>query len=315
MALVVAGTDARGLMYALLELAERLNVDGPSALSAVQNLLEFPDHAVRGLDRFIMGPLDEEWFDSDTFWDYYLTRLARCRFNRFVLVMGFDTAYFSPPYPFFVQTPNASQVRAVGVSDEKRDANLQRLRAIGHQCHEHGLEFIFGTWQQTPWTKQQEMLVEGLPEEEGGLGDYCAAGLKTLLAQCPEIDGVHFRVNHEAGIGDQNTNEAFWRMCIRAVADAGRKLKLDLRAKGLTDGMIQFALEGAFKVCSMAKTDTGYRGLIPGGYIVPEWDLLVYFSGIGRSGQPMLYPGIYNAVQPMPYFVIQVTESSGKSIT
>ena len=260
-ALVIAGTDGRGLMYALLELADRLNADGGSALESVQNLLEYPDNRVRGVNRFVMGHLDDEWFYSEDFWHYYLERLARCRFNRFVLIMGFDTAYLSPPYPFFVEVPGYPQVRPVGVDDQRRKENLSRLRQIGRMCREYGLEFILGTWQQTPWTARQQVLVEGLPEEEGVLAHYCAAGLKALLSQCHEIDGIHFRVNHEAGIGDQNTNEAFWKECIQAAAEAGRKLKLDLRAKGLTDGMIQFALEAGLDLAIPTKYWCEHAGL------------------------------------------------------
>lgn len=238
---VAAGTDERGLMYALLELADRIEDVGRVALDSTPPLVEYPERPIRGVDRFIMGPLDDEWFLSTDFWRRYLARIARCRFNRFVLVMGFDTAYFSPPYPFFVAVPDYPNVRAV--DDDRRARNLAQLREIGSLCHAHGLEFVLGTWQQTPWTKQQEMLVTGLPEGEGALGTYCAAGLRELLAQCPQIDGMHFRVNHEAGIGDQNSNEAFWKECIRAVAEAEPKRTIDLRAKGLTDGMIAYALE------------------------------------------------------------------------
>ncbi|MBT3265844.1 hypothetical protein HN371_01770 [Candidatus Poribacteria bacterium] len=259
--LVVAGTDARGLTYALVEVADRLTADGLAALTPLDDVEECPDNRVRGVDRFVMGHLDDEWFYSEPFWQYYFARLARARYNRFTLVTGFDTAYMSPPYPYFVQVDEFPRVGAVGVDSERREANLAQLRQIGRLAHDHGLEFVFGTWQQTPWTRSQDVLVEGLPEDEAALGTYCAGGLRALIDECTEIDVVHFRVNHEAGVGSQQTNEAFWRDCIDGVAAATRPVKLDLRAKGLTDDMIQYALSRGLDVSVPTKYWCEHAGL------------------------------------------------------
>jgi hypothetical protein len=259
--LVVAGTDERGLMYAQLEAADRLQSGGLAALTASQNLVEYPETAVRGVDRFIMGPLDDEWFLSEAFWHYYLARLARCRFNRFVLITGFDTAYFSPPYPFFVEVPGYPEVQPIGLDPARRAQNLSQLKRIATLCHAYGLDFVLATWQQTPWTQNQEKLVAGLPEAELALGRYCGAGLTALLKACPEIDGLHFRVNLEAGIGDATSNEAFWKECIWGIAAANPKINLELRAKGLTDGMIAFAQSCGFAVDVSTKYWCEHTGL------------------------------------------------------
>ena len=142
---VLAGTDPRGMMYSLFDAADAVLDAGVAGLLETGCRVEYPQTAVRGLDRFIMGPLDDEWFLSEDFWRYYLHRLARCRFNRFVLVTGFDTAYFSPPYPFLVEVPGYESVHVTGLSRHRRDQNLGQLNEIGRMCHEHGLEFIFGT--------------------------------------------------------------------------------------------------------------------------------------------------------------------------
>ncbi len=241
--LVIAGTDALGLVYALTEAADTLTYAGIEALAHIADSVEFPDNRLRGLDRFIMGPLDDEWFYADAFWEYYLDRLVHARFNRFTLVAGFDTAYFSPPYPYFIETPGYTEVTVNGLDAAGRARNLAQLHHIGSECHRRGLDFFLATWQQTPWTQNQQRQVEGLPGDEATLSLYCAAGLKALLQQCPLIDGVQLRVNHESGVGTQESNEAFWLRLIDAVAGCGRAVKLDLRAKGLTDDMIQHALK------------------------------------------------------------------------
>ncbi len=253
-ALVVSGTDARGLAYALLELAERVDAHGVSALTAVDDAIQFPDNEIRGVDKFVETPVEDDWLFDDDFWAYYLDRLVRCRFNRFTLVTGYDTAYLSPPYPFIVDVPGYPDVRLSDNSDVSRQQHREQLRSIGAQCHEHGLEFVLGIWQQQPWTGYQGNLVDGLPEGER-LADYCAAGLRELLTAVPEIDGVQLRVNYESGVAgedDRATAEDFWLRVIDAVADAsedrGEEIGLDLRAKGLTDPMIDHGLERGLDV-------------------------------------------------------------------
>ncbi|MFB6135941.1 MAG: hypothetical protein ABEJ04_04200 [Halobacteriaceae archaeon] len=261
--LVVAGGDERGLTYALLELAERVEAGGLDALGAVEALAQTPDNEVRGVDRFVEGPVADGWLYDREFWASYLDRLARARFNRFVLTVGYDTAFFSPPYPFVVDVPGYPDVRVSGEVDVDAATHRELLRDVGRMCHERGLEFVFATWQQRPWSanpdteidaSDQGMLVEGLPEDADAYADYCATGIRELLGAVPEIDGVQLRVNFESGVGDRSTAEGFWREMIRGVAaaddarDPGRGVHLDLRAKGLTDDLLRFAEETGLDV-------------------------------------------------------------------
>ena len=255
-ALVVAGGDGRGVMYGLLELAERVIADGATALTTVEPAVETPDNAIRGVDRFVETPVEDDWLTDPAFWTYYLDRLARDRFNRFVLVTGYDTSFMSPPYPFLVDVPGFSDVHVGGNVD--RETYRETIRSIGRACHRRGIEFLVGIWQQQPWTDYQGLEVDGLPEDEA-LDEYCAAGLETLLTVCPEIDGVQLRVNYESGVSGEGTAtaERFWHGIIDAVAAAGHERGdepvLDLRAKGLTDGMIDHALETGLDVAVPTK--------------------------------------------------------------
>jgi hypothetical protein len=238
-ALVLAGADDRGLMYALLEAADRVRTRGAQALDAMEGLADRPEHAVRSFCRFLMGKLDDEWYGSLDFWRYYYGRLAASRYNRFTLILGFDTGYLTPPYPFYVDVPEFPKVRVKTLSAAELAARLEHLRVIIRLAHEHGIEFFLGTWQQTPWVGDEERLVENLPADEKELARYCVCGLKALLRATPELDGIHFRVNHEAGVGTQESNEEFWRSLVTAAGEVRTDLKLDLRAKGLTDDMIR----------------------------------------------------------------------------
>ena len=251
--LVAAGTDDNGLMYALLELAERIQYDGLAAFGKLENCVEYPENNIRSVSRFVMSQRDDEWFYSEEFWEFYFARLAKYRFNRFVLILGFDTPYMSPPYPFFVDVPGYAHVRAKNLDEGSKQKNLSQLRRIGQLCKNHGFEYTLATWQQQPWTTNQKVMVEGLTQDEQVLAEYCAAGLRELLTECPEIEVLQLRVNHESGIGTEQTADEFWKKLIVAVSEGGTRVKLDLRAKGLTDAMIQFALEQGLQLAVPTK--------------------------------------------------------------
>lgn len=260
-ALVLAGTDDTGTMYCLLEAAARVRSGGLESFGGHPDTVEYPDLSVRGVYRFIMGRLDNEWYESIDFWKYYYGRLAAARFNRFVLVMGFDTGYFSPPYPFFVHSDKYPDVRAAGLTTDEISSNLRHLNRIIDLAHDHGIEFILGSWQQTPWIKEEGLLVDKLPDGDDALADYCVEGVKSLLRETPALDGIHFRVNHEAGVGDQTSNEVFWRRMVAAVAEVRPDIKLELRAKGLTDNMIGDALDTGLKLSVPTKYWCEHAGL------------------------------------------------------
>jgi hypothetical protein len=263
--LVIAGTDDAGLMYNLLEMARQVDIRGPLALGNAENISETPRNRVRCVDRYLLGHLDDEWFKSSSFWHYLLGRMARARFNRFCLILGFDSAYMSPPYPFFIESSRFPAVTVKGLTGEGREENLAALRRVGALCHQYGMKFVFATWQQRPWTRAQDQLVMNLPGDVRGLGDYCYDGIKNLIARVPEIDVVQFRVNHESGVGDQVSAEDFWNHCTDAVADAvagtERRIILDLRAKGLSDSMIAHAFSRGLPVETPTKYWCEHAGL------------------------------------------------------
>lgn len=269
---IVSGADDTGLMYALLELSGRVEDAGLPALRDVSYTRESPANRVRGVDRFIMSTRDNAWFLSDAFWDYYLARLAKHRFNRLVLITGFDTAYLSPPYPFLLEAPGYPAVQAVSLTPQARDVNLAQLRRIGGRCRALGISFILGIWQQTPFgvnPERQRCLVEGMPDRMDDFAEYCAEGIQALIRALPEVDGLQFRVNYEAGVfaGERQadarygTHEAFWLRLIDAVADADRPVSLELRAKGLTDGMIAHALNRGVRLVIPTKYWCEHTGL------------------------------------------------------
>jgi hypothetical protein len=241
---LAGGTDGQGLAYALLELADRVADRGPSAVKALAPAVEYPHNSVRGVTRFIVNHHDERWMYDESFLRWWYARLVRARFNRVEYVIGFDTAYLSPPYPWFITVPGYEDLRVKGLSDEQRAHNLEGLRRMGQLAHAYGLEFSLASWQQKAWTSGQTTLIAGLPQDDDALIDYTEQAITRFLDACPEIDVLQLRVNLEAGVSGTDgvtTNESYWTRIIDAVAMSENPVELELRAKGLTNAMIRYA--------------------------------------------------------------------------
>ena len=268
--LIVAGTDERGLMYALLELADRVQAHGLEVLNDVENMEEFPDNKVRGVDRFLRDPAIHSWVLSRDFWEYYLQRLARNRFNRLVVITGFRSAYMTPPYPFLVDVPGFSSVRLHDFVASRQE-QLRMLRFIGELCEKYGLDFVFGSWVHGRTGIYQpdggdEPTVLGLPESVEAYSEYCKKGMRELLTAAPEIDGVQLRVNFESGVGDYGkTKIEFWKGIIESIGEVSRErnkdIFLDLRAKGLTKSIREWALKEGLNLSVATKYTWEATGL------------------------------------------------------
>ena len=126
-------------------------------------------------------------------------RLACCRYNNLSLTFGHQIAYLSPPYPFLLEVPEFPQVRPIGFTAEQCARHLNMLIRIAAWTRQCGLHFTFGVWSQHAQDYGDSM-VEGLTPEIRA--QYNAVGLARLLAVCPGIDGVQFRMNYESGVAE-----------------------------------------------------------------------------------------------------------------
>ncbi len=89
--MLACGSDARGLSYALLELADRVR-NARRPLEELRNgraAVQSPANRVRSMARLFSSDIeDKPWFNAEDFWQDYLTELALHRFNRFSLMLG-----------------------------------------------------------------------------------------------------------------------------------------------------------------------------------------------------------------------------------
>ena len=268
--LTASGSDVRGLVYALLELADRVRLaaDPVASLSPARATSERPANSVRSIARmFVSDVEDKPWFNDREMWPAYLTMLATQRFNRFALSLsiGYDflrevtDAYFLFPYPFLLSLPGYD-VRAVNLPDAERDSNLQMLKYISEQTVARGLEFQLGLWMhgyQWANSPKANYTISGLTAENHG--PYCRDALAALLKACPAIHGVTFRIHGESGVAEGSY--PFWKTVFDGVKLSGRTVEIDMHAKGIDQGMIEVGLATGMPVTVSPKFWAEHMGM------------------------------------------------------
>jgi hypothetical protein len=267
---VARAGDARGMVYALTELADRAGLaDEPlGALVPREAVSERPANAIRSCMRMFCSDVeDKAWFHDRAFWTAYLSMLVGQRFNRFNLSFGlgydFTTeitdAYLHFAYPFLLRVPGYD-VRATNVSDAERDRNLETLRFISDAAAERGLQFQLGLWTHAyEWTRSPNAnhRIEGLTAETHA--PYCRDALALLLNECPGVAGVTIRTHGESGVAEGSY--PLWSTIFEGVRRSGRRVEIDLHAKGLDQKMIEAALATGMPVVVSPKFWAEHMGL------------------------------------------------------
>jgi hypothetical protein len=264
------GSDVRGLVYAVLELADRVRYgDDPLFALAIDHpVSDRPANPIRGVSRLFVSEVeDKPWFYDRGFWDRYLTLLVSQRFNRVHLALGIGhdflvnvtDAYFLFPYPFFVDVPGYD-VKTVGLPDEERERNLETLRYISDAAAERGLHFQLGIWTHGyEWTDSPnaESTTSGLTAQNHA--EYSRDALRMLLEACPSIAGVTLRIHGESGITEGNND--FWKVVYQGAVQTGRNIELDLHPKGVDAPMIETAVATGLPVNISPKFVAEHMGL------------------------------------------------------
>jgi len=268
--LLAGGTDPRGLVYAVLELADRVQHSTAPLddLRLSRPVIEKPANTVRSIDRcFVSDVEDKPWYNDRDYWQAYLGMLAAQRFNRFCLSFGlaYDFArnitdcYFHFAYPFLVAVPGYD-VRAVGLPDEERDRNLEMLRFISDAAAARGLDFQLGLWTHAyQWhdSPNANYTISGLTPETHAA--YCRDALRAVLEACPAISSVAIRTHGESGVAEGSYD--FWKTLFSGPAASGRTVEINLHAKGIDQRMIDLALATGMPVTVSPKYWAEHMGL------------------------------------------------------
>ena len=265
-AILACGADVRGLVYALTELADR--VKNGVALRFAKPVIEQPANQVRSVMRqFVSELYDKPWYYDRAMWPHYFSMLAAQRFNRFQLAFGLgydmlrgvEDPYFVFTYPFLLAVPGYD-VKVTNLPDAERDRNLKALRYISEQAVACGLDFELGLWMHGYiWrdTPDAKYVVTGLTPETHAA--YSRDALAALLKALPAVSSVGLRIHGESGVAEGSYD--FWGTVFDGVVRSGRKIEIDLHAKGIDDKMIDTALATGMPVNIAPKFAAEHLGL------------------------------------------------------
>jgi hypothetical protein len=297
--LLVCGNDPRGIVYSLLELTDRIHysISPFEAMKISSPVSEHPANKVRSIYRCFASEIeDKSWFYDREFWLQYLTMLAVQRFNRFQLAfgMGYNTpdqitdSYFLFAYPFLLKVPGYD-VRIGNLPDEERERNLEMLKFISEETELRGIEFQLGLWSHgIDWKNSPNPNYPLLGINSGNQAPYCRDALIQLLKECPAISGITFRVHGESGVPEGDY--VFWQTLFEAFKKSGRKIRIDMHAKNVTEQIIEIALATGMDVTLSPKYWAEHQGLgyIPSSIRSMELGKENYFeqpSGVGLGSR------------------------------
>jgi hypothetical protein len=251
---LLAGSDARGLMYAARDTADRVGwgTGRDEPFRDVHDTVEHPAVHERAISLYTMNRAYwESRFHDAAYWDRYLDTLARNRFNTLVLIFGYENGGFlAPPYPYFFDVPGFPDVRMVGLTADQQARNLAALERLTKMAHARGLNVTLGIWDhiyrggvQTGGVPGADAaknrptpgLVSGVTT--GNLTAYTNAALAELFRRVPGIDALQFRMHDESGL-KSSEQEAFWRSVFTTMKEHAPGVRFDARAKGLPDAVI-----------------------------------------------------------------------------
>ena len=255
-ALALRGGDARGLMYAALDTAERIAWSSNDPFQYVRDTTEKPYLAERGISMYTM---QRAYFESrlydEAHWKRYFDMLAADRINSFVVIFGYENGGFMAPlYPFFFDVKEFPGVAMVGLTKPQQARNLAAFQAMIRLAHERGIAVTAGIWDHIYRGGVQGGGIPGASQNAGqrvpglvwgvtadNLAAYNKAALRRFLEVFPDIDAIQFRMHDESGLRKEEI-QPFWHDVFSDIKRTHPNLRLDLRAKGLPDEVIDDAL-------------------------------------------------------------------------
>lgn len=255
---VIGGSDDRGLMYGLLDVADRVgwSTDPKSPMSVVKEITEKPDVPERAVSLYTMNRAYwESRFYDEAYWTRYLDMLAQNRFNSMVVIFGYENGGFlAPCYPYFFDTEEFPGVKMVGITPQDQKRNLDALNKLISMAHARGVKFSVGIWdhiyrggvQSGGIAEMRDVplapvhgLVWGV--NDANLVGYNKAALAKFVKLVPELDGIQFRMHNESGL-KKSEQDLFWSDVFSMLKVTAPGLRLDLRAKELPESVIQSAI-------------------------------------------------------------------------
>ena len=256
-AIVLAGGDSRGLMYAALDTAEKVSASkGSDPFELVREVSETPYIAERGVSIYTMqrAYFEQRLYD-ERYWIRYFDMLAADRINSFVVIFGYENGGFMAPlYPYFFNTEGFPGVEMVGITPTQQAKNTAAFKGMIRIAHERGIDVTAGIWDHIYRGGVQGGGIPGASENAGkrvpglvfgvtaeNLSAYTKAALRRFVEIFPEVDAIQFRMHDESGLKHEEMR-SFWHDVFTAIKRDHPSMRLDLRAKELPDEVISDAV-------------------------------------------------------------------------
>ena len=256
---VVSGFDDVGIMYGLLDVADRIgwSSDREPPLKYVKETTEKPYVNERAVSIYTMNRAYwESRFYDEKYWTKYLDMLASDRFNSMVLIFGYENGGFlAPCYPYFFNLADFPDVKMDGMTVQKQQKNLDALNHLIDMAHQRGIKFTVGIWdhiyrggvQNGGISQQEEELGNFQQNRVTGVNDknlipYTLTALEKFVRLVPGLDRIQFRMHDESGLKKEEQDK-FWSDVFHKMKEIAPNLRFDLRAKGLPESVIQSAIE------------------------------------------------------------------------
>ena len=256
---VISGFDDNGIMYGLLDVADRIgwSTNRRSPMSEVKEITEQPDVCERGVSMYTMNRTywESRLFD-ETYWTRYLDLLAKDRYNSLVIIFGYENGGFMAPcYPYFFDVEGFPEVQMVGLSREQQQRNLAAFNHLIKMAHERGIKVTAGIRDHIYRGGVQAGGIAGLekaPDQpvpglvwgvtNKNLYPYTKAALAKFVKVVTDLDGILFFMNNETGLRNEELLE-FASDFFRMIKETAPKISLYIHSKGLTDPIIQRAID------------------------------------------------------------------------
>ncbi len=254
---VINGFDDRGLMYGLLDLADRVSwsTDQQAPFSEVEAITEQPDVTTRAISMYTMNRAYwESRFYDEQYWSRYMDVLAKNRFNSLVVIFGYENGGFlAPCYPYFFNVDGFPDVKMEGMTAEEQAANLAALNRMKDMAHQRGMDFKVAIWDhiyrggvQTGGISKEDLekqskdhLVQGVTAEN--LSAYTRAAFEKFVRLVPNLDGIQLRMHNESGLKRGEEMKNFWSDMFGMIKTTVPELQINLRAKELPESIIEIA--------------------------------------------------------------------------
>ncbi len=258
-ATVISGYDEKGLMYALLDVANRISwsTERADPLHFVKDITSEPYIKERGLSMYTMNRAYwESRFYDDNFWTQYFDMMAQNRFNMLEILFGYENGGFMAPcYPYFFDVESFPNVKMEGITAEQQQHNLATMNHVIKMAHDRGVGIRLSIWDHIyrggvqaggnsdfdyiP-NRPQPFQVGGL--DSANVRPYTKAAFARFVKLIPDLDAILYKTNNESGLKESELLE-FGLNFFETVKESAPNMKIDIHGKGLTDTLISRAVQ------------------------------------------------------------------------